>query len=52
MVSQRLTKGLNELVNILIIFMVFVWKIASLNLCFTGIRKPSFQTNYDWKVTW
>ena len=45
---QSLTKGLNELVNMLINFMASIWKITGLNLCFPGVRKkPCPQTNYD-----
>ena len=48
---QSLTKGLNELVNMLITFKVSNWKITDLNLCFPGVRekkkKPSPQTIYD-----
>ena len=47
MTSQRLTKGLNELVNMHITFMVSILKITGLKLCFPGLRKPSPQTNYD-----
>ena len=51
MTSQRLTKGLNELVNMLITFMVSIWEITDLNLCFLSVRKkkqnPSHQTNYN-----
>ena len=39
MTSQRLTKGLNELVNMLINFMVSILKITDLNLCFPAVRK-------------
>ena len=46
MLSQRLTKGLNVLVNMLINCMVFVWKITGLNLYFIGVRKPYPQINY------
>ena len=35
MTSQRLTKGLNELVNMLITSMVSISKLTDLNLCFS-----------------
>ena len=48
MASQKLAKGLNEPVNMLITFMVSIWKIMGLNLMFSGSReKSSSQTNYD-----
>ena len=60
MISQGLPKRLNELVNMLITFMVSIWKITDLNLCFPDVRKtnkqtnkkktPSPQTNYDSKL--
>ena len=46
--TQKLTKGLNELVNVLIT-LISVWKINGLNLCFLGIRK-TFPSNYDSKL--
>ena len=39
MTSQKLTKGLNELANMLITFMVCIWKITGLNLTFSGSRE-------------
>ena len=39
MTSQKLTKGLNELANMLITFMVCIWKIMGLNLTFSGSRE-------------
>ena len=39
MTSQKLAKGMNEPVNMLITFMVSVWKITSLNLMFSGSRE-------------
>ena len=39
MTSQKLTKGLNEPVNMLITFMVSIWKIMGLNLMFLGSRE-------------
>ena len=47
MTSQTLTKGLNEPANMLITFMVSIWKITGLNLMFSGSKgKPSSQANY------
>ena len=37
--SQKLTKGFNEPANMLIIFMVSVWKMTGLNLMFSGSRE-------------
>ena len=48
MTSQRLTKGLNELVNMLITFKVSNWKITDLNLCFPGINK-TLPSNKLWQ---
>ena len=39
MTSQKLTKGLKELANMLITFMLSIWTIISLNLCFPGVGK-------------
>lgn len=36
---QKLTKGLNKPENMLITFMVSVWKIMGLNLMFSGSRE-------------
>ena len=48
MTSQRLTKGLNELVDILITFMASIWKTSDLNQSFPGVlKKNSPQTSYD-----
>ena len=47
MTSQKLAKGLNEPANMLITFMVSIWKITGLNLMFSGSKgKPSSQANY------
>ena len=35
----KVNKGLNEPVNMLITFMVSIWKITGLNLVFSGSRK-------------
>ena len=44
----KVNKGLKEPANMLIIFMVSIWKITGLNLVFSGSRKkPSSQTNYE-----
>ena len=48
--SQRLTKGLNELTNMLIIFMVSIRKITGLHL--PDVRKSSLKTTYDLIVIW
>ena len=45
MTSQRLTKGLNELANMFITFMVSIGKITGLSLCFPGVRK-TFPSDY------
>ena len=43
----KVNKGLNEPVNMLITFMVSIWKITGLNLMFSGSKgKPSSQANY------
>ena len=48
MTSQKLAKGLNKPANMLITFMVSIWKIMGLNLMFSGSKKKySSQTNYD-----
>ena len=39
MTSQKLAKGLNEPVNMLITFMVSILKIMGLNLMFSGSRE-------------
>ena len=39
MTSQKLAKRLNEPVNMLITFMVSIWKIMGLNLMFSGSRE-------------
>ena len=44
----KVNKGLNEPANMLITFMVSIWKITGLNLVFSGSRKkPSSQTSYE-----
>ena len=45
MTSQRLTKGLNELANTFITFMVSIGKVIGLSLCFPGVRK-TFPSDY------
>ena len=45
MTSQRLTKGLNELANTFITFMVSIGKVIGLSLCFLGVRK-TFPSDY------
>ena len=54
MTSQRLTKGPNELVNMLITFMVSIWKNYWFEPVFSKCKgkkkkKPFPQTNYDVK---
>ena len=40
LLAKRISNiGLGELVNMLIIFMVYIWKITGLNIYFPGKRK-------------
>ena len=52
MTSQRLTKGLNELVNMLITSKVYIQKIVGLNMCHPGVRKRNLPLKLIMTAIW
>ena len=43
----KVNKGMNEPANMLITFMVSIWKLRVWILCSQGVGETSSQTNYD-----